>query len=240
MSERALDRIRKISPTLSVGIMTADLMSLGSDLARLEGTGIEVLHIDVMDGCFVPMMTVGPPFISAIRTDLLKDVHLMISDPVGKIEPFVAAGADIITVHAEAGAHIHRTLHQIGGMKNANDPERGIVRGLGINPGTPLAVLEPLLDELEMVVLLAINPGWREPFNPATLERAARVQKMIEESGREILLCVDGGIKKDNIGRLAGTGIDLVVTGSAVYDGVNPADNARLMLDRLRAPAPSG
>jgi ribulose-phosphate 3-epimerase len=233
---QTIDLLSRESPTLSVGILTADLLSLGSELARLDSTGVRVIHIDVMDGCFAPMMTVGPPVVGAIRTPLLKDVHLMIRDPLDKVESYVRAGADIVTVHAEAGAHLHRVFQMLGAMQNLNDPERGLVRGLALNPGTPVAAVEPLLDEIEMVLLLAVNPGWGgQSFIDTTLDRVHRVKELTAAAGRPILIGVDGGITRDNISRLAGTGVNLVVTGSAVYDGRAPAGNARFMLDRLRS-----
>ena len=211
-------------------------MALGADLARLDGTGVALLHFDVMDGCFTPMMTFGPPLVKAVRTPLLKDVHLMIDEPLEKLGDYVAGGADVVTVHAESCTHIHRVLQRLGTMENANDPARGIVRGVALNPGTPIAVLEPLLDELDLVHLLAINPGWGgQKFLPATMCRIATARRLLERAGRRILLGVDGGITRDNIRTLAGTGVDLVVTGSAVFDGKAPAENARAMLAALRA-----
>jgi len=228
-------RLASLAPTISVGILTADLMALGADLARLDGTGVALLHFDVMDGCFTPMMTFGPPLVKAVRTPLLKDVHLMIDEPLEKLGDYVAGGADVVTVHAESCTHIHRVLQRLGTMENANDPARGIVRGVALNPGTPIAVLEPLLDELDLVHLLAINPGWGgQKFLPATMGRIADVRRLLVRAGRRILLGVDGGITRDNIGTLAGTGVDLVVTGSAVFDGKAPAENARAMLAALR------
>ncbi|OLC90960.1 MAG: hypothetical protein AUJ03_00090, partial [Deltaproteobacteria bacterium 13_1_40CM_3_71_4] len=194
------------------------------------------LHFDVMDGCFTPMMTFGPPLVKAVRTPLLKDVHLMIDEPLEKLGDYVAGGADVVTVHAESCTHIHRVLQRLGTMENANDPARGIVRGVALNPGTPIAVLEPLLDELDLVHLLAINPGWGgQKFLPATMGRIADVRRLLVRAGRHILLGVDGGITRENVGTLAGSGVDLVVTGSAVFDGKAPAENARAMLAALRA-----
>ena len=228
-------RLASLAPTISVGILTADLMALGADLARLDGTGVALLHFDVMDGCFTPMMTFGPPLVKAVRTPLLKDDHVMIDEPLEKRGDYVAGGADVVTVHAESCTHIHRVLQRLGTMENANDPARGIVRGVALNPGTPIAVLEPLLDELDLVHLLAINPGWGgQKFLPATMGRIADVRRLLVRAGRRILLGVDGGITRDNIGTLAGTGVDLVVTGSAVFDGKAPAENARAMLAALR------
>jgi ribulose-phosphate 3-epimerase len=216
-------------------MLTADLMTLGTELALLEQTGVPLVHVDVMDGCFCPMMTVGPPLIKAMRTSLLKDVHLMIQDPLEKVGDYVAAGADVVTVHAESCTHIHRVLQHLGTLQNANDPARGIVRGLALNPGTSLGVLDAVLDEVELVLLLAVNPGWSgQRFIPATLARIAAARELIRRSGREVLLAVDGGITRDNVGRLAGTGVDVVVTGSAVFDGKAPAENARHMLGALR------
>ncbi len=233
---RAIDILRQEVPTISVGILTADLLALGNDLSRLEGTGVRVLHVDVMDGCFVPMMTVGPPLIKAIKTSMLKDAHLMIEDPVEKIDAYVAAGADILTVHVESDTHIHRVFQKLAKLANANDPARGLVRGAALNPGTPLTVLEPLLDDLEMVSLLAVNPGWKgQSFIPSTRARIRDLKEMIADRGKEILVCVDGGVTRANIGELAGTGVDIVVTGSAVFDGKAPAENARSMLEELRA-----
>ena len=227
-------RLASLAPTISVGILTADLMALGADLARLHGTGAEILHVDVMDGCFVPMLTVGPPVVKALRTSLLKDVHLMIRDPLDKLADFVAAGADIVTVHAESCDHVHRVLQQLGTMQNANDPTRGIVRGLALNPGTALEAIEPLLDEVDLVLLLAVNPGWGgQRFIPATMGRLERARRRLDAAGRRILLGVDGGITRENVGQFRGMGVDLVVTGSAVFDGKAPAENARHMLAAL-------
>jgi ribulose-phosphate 3-epimerase len=230
----SFSHLRAMAPTISVGVNAADMMKLGSELSLLEQTRVELAHFDVMDGCFTPMMTVGPPFIKALKTTLLKDVHLMIEEPLEKVDAYVAAGADMITVHVESSTHIHRVLQKLGGMDNANDPSRGLVRGAALNPGTPLAFLKPLLEEVEAVMLLGINPGWGgQSFIASTFSRIAEVKKMIAERGREILVCVDGGITKENIGDMAQAGVDVVVTGSAVFDGKDPVGNARFMLDSL-------
>jgi len=233
--DSALKLLREVSPTLSVGILTANLLALGSELVLLEQTGVKIVHIDVMDGCFCPMMTVGLPFIQALKTPLLKDVHLMIEEPVGKVADYVAAGADIITIHPEACSHAHRALQQLRGMMNANDPQRGLVRGVALNPGTPLSVLEPLLEEVEFILLLAVNPGWKgQAFIPSTFGRIAAVQRMIKDAGRNILVGVDGGIVRSNLTEVAKTGVDVIVTGSAVFDGKAPEQNARFMLESVR------
>jgi ribulose-phosphate 3-epimerase len=231
----ALKALKEISPTISVGILTANLLSLGSEAALLEQTDVKLMHFDVMDGCFIPMTTVGPPLIKAVKTPLFKDVHLMIQDPLEKIKDYVAAGADIITVHVEACPHVHRVFQAMGGMTNANDPERGLIRGVAINPGTPVTDIVPLLDEIEMITLLAINPGWGgQKFIESTRYRLLEVAEIIADSGKEILLAVDGGITRANIDDVAGMGTDIIVTGSAVYDGKAPVANAGFMLDAVR------
>lgn len=232
--QSSLRTLRELAPALSVGILTADLLSLGSELRLLEETGARLVHIDVMDGVYCPRMTAGPPLIRALKTSLLKDVHLMIAEPLGKVPEYVAAGADIITFHPDASAHPHRVLQEIGKMENANDPGRGLIRGVALNPGTPLQVLEPLLDEVEMVLLLAVNPGWGgQRFAMSTFGRIERVREMIQNSGREILLCVDGGITRNNISEIARTGVDLVVAGSAIFDGKAAWENAKFMLSAV-------
>ena len=231
----AFELLKQSAPTISVGVISADLMNLGSEVAILEQADVRLLHFDVMDGCFCPMMTVGPPFIKAVKTSLLKDVHLMVLDPIEKLQQFADAGADILTVHVESGPHPHRALQTIGKLANANDPERGIVRGVAINPGTPVEWLEPLLDEVDMITLLAINPGWGgQQFCDSTRRRVARVKDMVAGSGRDILLCIDGGVTKGNIADVAALGADVIVTGSAVFDGKAPAENARYMLSVIR------
>jgi ribulose-phosphate 3-epimerase len=235
-THKGFEMLRACVPTVSVGVVTANLLSLGLEIELLESTGAKLAHIDVMDGCYCPMMTVGPPFIKAIKTSLLKDVHLMIADPLEKVAEYVAAGADIVTIHPEACAQVHRVLQKLGTLTNSNSPERGVVRGVALNPSTPLEVLDPLLDDIEMVSVLAVNPGWGgQRFIPSTTARIARVRRMIADSGKNIILCVDGGITRDNIAQVAATGADLIVAGSAIYDGKSPEANARFMLEAVAA-----
>jgi ribulose-phosphate 3-epimerase len=232
----SLQRLRRESPLLSIGILTADLLHLGSELRLLEEEGARLVHIDVMDGVYCPRMTAGPPLIKAIKTPLLKDVHLMIAEPLGKVREYVEAGADIVTIHPDASAHPHRVLQEMGGMENVNDASRGLIRGVALNPGTPLETLNPLLDELEMVLLLAVNPGWGgQKFAKSTFGRIEQVKRMIEESGKEILVCVDGGITRNNIAEVARSRADIVVAGSAVFDGKAARENARQMLQVVAA-----
>lgn len=229
-----LDELRKACPLVSVGILTADLMSLGSELKLMENAGVKLLHFDVMDGCFCPMMTVGPGFIKAVKTSLLKDVHLLINEPLEKLQDYVAAGADMITVQVESSRHIHRVLQVLGEMANANDPNKGILRGVALNPGTPLEVIIPLIDELEMVFLLAVNPGWRgQKFIPSTESRLKKLKQMIRDAKKDILVGIDGGITRNNIADVARMQADIVVTGSAVFDGKTPLENAKFMMSAV-------
>jgi len=237
-SAAVFKRLRALCPTVSVGVLTADLMDLGRELKAVEEAGVGVLHLDVMDGVFCPMMTVGPQFIRGLSTRMLKDVHLMVHDPIPKLADYVAAGADLLTVHVESTVHIHRALQEIGRLAGSIRPDEGVVRGVALNPGTPLETLEPLLGELEMVVLLAVDPGWTgQRFIPSTFTRAKRTKEMIAASGRDILLCIDGGVTRANIAEVAAAGADLIVTGSAVFDGTSPGPNAEFMLAQAKPQA---
>ena len=219
-------------PRLSVGVLTADLLRLGEELEALDAAGIELAHVDVMDGVFCPLTTVGPPFVAALPDRFVKDVHLMVDEPLEKVQTYVDAGAGILTFHVESTRHPHRVLQSLA--------ETGVVRGIAVNPGTPLAAVEPLLDELELVHVLAVNPGWGgQTFIAATERRLAEARELL--AGREIVVAVDGGITKANVEWVASLGVDLIVTGSAVYDGVAPAQNALVMLEavaRARAANP--
>jgi ribulose-phosphate 3-epimerase len=233
--ESLLSELREAAPLLSVGILTADFMSLGSELAMLREAGVRLAHFDVMDGCYCPMITVGPCLIKAVKTPLLKDVHLMIEDPLPKLDDFAAAGADMITVHIGSCRHIHRALQRLGEMTSVNHPDRGILRGLALDPDVPLEVVAPLIDDVEMIVLLAVNPGWGgQKFIATTGQRLSRLRQMVQDARKDILIGVDGGITRNNVTEVARMGADLIVTGSAVFDGRNPRENALFMLDAVR------
>jgi len=209
---------------LSVGVLTADLLRLGEELDAVARAGVTQLHVDVMDGVFCPGITLGAPFVRALPDSFRKDVHLMVVEPVGKLAPFVAAGATTITFHVEATRHAHRALHELA--------DAGVTRGVALNPGTPLAAAEPLLDDVDLLLLLAVDPGWGgQRFIPATERKLAAARELIGD--REIVLAVDGGITRDNVAHVVSCGVDLIVAGSAVFDGVAPDDNAREMLQAL-------
>ncbi len=232
----SVDRLRSGGPRLSVGMLTANLLDLGNEMGRLAAAGAELVHIDVMDGVYCPQLTFGPPLVKAIRTPLLKDVHLMVSDPLSKVEVFVAAGADIITVHLAGVSHPHRVFRALGSATNVNDPERGIVRGVGLDPSTPIEVIGPLLGEVDLILVLGIDPGWSgQSFLSTTPERVRRARRLIDAADHPILLGVDGGVTRANIDEVAALGVDLIVTGSAVFDGGDVAANAALMQARATA-----
>jgi ribulose-phosphate 3-epimerase len=211
-------------PSMSVGILTADLLRLCDELGALDEAGVKLVHVDVMDGVFCPPTTVGPPVVKALPDRFVKDVHLMVDEPLEKVRAYVDAGAGILTFHVESTHHPHRVLQSLAGT--------GVVRGVALNPGTPVEAVKPLLDELELLLLLAVNPGWGgQTFISSTEGRIGDAHKLT--AGREIVIAVDGGITKANIEHVASLGVDVVVTGSAVYDGAAPARNAREMLESV-------
>lgn len=229
MRQASFNRLRALVPTISAGIISADLLALGKDLAALEESGVGLVHVDVMDGVFAGPLTVGPPFIKALRTPLFKDVHLMVQDPGATLDQYVAAGADAITVHVEAQPDTAGVLRRIGAARNANDPALGIVRGVALEPATGLAVLEPLLGEVDLVVLLAVSLKKRgEFFVQAAIERAASVREMAARAGRDVLVSIDGGVSRENIGQVA-VQADIAVSGSAVFQGGAPSANVESM-----------
>jgi ribulose-phosphate 3-epimerase len=193
-------------------ILSADFRRLGEQIAEVEAAGANFIHVDVMDGVFVPNISVGFPVVEAVEaaTDLPIDVHLMIVEPGRWIKRFTAAGADTITVHAEADPNLYRTLRAI--------EEAGAAPSVTINPGTPLVMLEPVLPIVRQVLIMSVNPGFGgQTFIPAALGRIRRVREMLDEVNPTGRLEVDGGIKASNAGAVVAAGADTLVVGSGVY-----------------------
>jgi ribulose-phosphate 3-epimerase len=235
-ANKAFNLLRECSPALSVGITSADFLNIGKEVELLESTDIKVMHFDVMDGCFVERLTVGPVFIKAVKTKLLKDVHLMIQNPEEKVREYVDAGADMITIHVESSKDANGVLTELGKVENKNEPERGLIRGIAINPDTPVNRLKPLLDNIEMIVVLAVNIKAKGfPFFDSYVDKFIEVKDLISNSGKEILLCLDGGIKMNNISEFAKVGADILVSGSAIFDGKDPVGNIRFMLKEIKS-----
>lgn len=214
----------KISPS----ILSADFTRLGQEVEEVERAGADYIHIDVMDGHFVPNITIGPMIVKAVRrvTKLPLDVHLMISDPDSFINEFIDAGADILTFHAEASKHIHRTIQHI--------KDGGIKAGVSLNPATPFSMLEYVLEDLDLILLMTVNPGFGgQKFIPEVLSKIEHAKKEIEKRGLDIEIEVDGGIGPETIGQVSAAGATAFVAGSAIFYSKDYGRTIRLMRDRM-------
>lgn len=215
----------KISPS----ILSADFAKLGEQIERLNSSDVEMVHIDVMDGSFVPNITFGAPVMKCIRkyTDKIFDVHLMIEEPARYIEDFVKAGADIITVHFEADRHIDRTVNYIKSF--------GVKAGVALNPGTPVSVLENIINSVDMVLIMTVNPGFGgQKYIEYCSEKVKEVKALSEKRNKELMIQVDGGIDASNIKYVVECGANVIVAGSAVFKNDAIEENVQKLREALK------
>jgi len=212
---------KKISPSL----LSADFVNLERDIKMLEEGGAHLLHVDVMDGHFVPNLTIGPPVVAAINrvASIPLDVHLMIENPGSYVDDYIGAGADYVTVHVETTAHLHRVLQQI--------KAKGAKAGVSLNPHTSLTTIENVLDDIDMVLIMSVNPGFGgQSFIPQALNKVKQLRQMLAESGNEqVEIEIDGGVKLDNIKEVSDAGVDVFVSGSGIFK----ADDPKAMIQEM-------
>jgi ribulose-phosphate 3-epimerase len=202
----------KIAPS----ILSADFGNLAREIGAVEAAGADLIHIDVMDGRFVPNLTLGPPVITSIRktTGLPFDVHLMIETPGRYIEEYADAGSDFITVHVEAERHLHRTIHAI--------KERGVKAGVSLNPATPLGQIEEIIADIDLLLIMSVNPGFGgQKFIEKTLQKIQRARALIDKEAPHVLLEVDGGVTLENIATISEAGADILVAGSSIFQNAD-------------------
>lgn len=214
---------------LSPSILSADYTILGEQIKKMDEAGAQYVHIDVMDGQFVPSISIGLPVIKTIRkcTDRIFDVHLMIEEPIRYIDEFADAGADIITVHAESCKHLDRTIDAI--------KEKGIIAGVALNPATPLSAIEYVLPKVDMVLVMTVNPGFGgQKLIPYTVDKVRGLKKLIQSTGNKVDIEVDGGINLNNVREVMEAGANIIVAGSAVFNG-DIENNVKSFLDILNS-----
>ncbi len=209
---------------LAPSILSADFARLLEDVKKVEKAGCEYLHIDVMDGHFVPNITLGPGIVKSLRkeVDMIFDTHLMIENPDSYVKDFVDAGSDMIVVHAEACTHLHRTVQNI---KSYN-----VKVGVALNPATPLDVIKYVLEDLDMVLIMTVNPGFGgQSFIEGSIDKIKELKKMIDDKNLNIDIQVDGGIKPDNINKVVKAGANVIVAGSAIFNSEDIEETVKLM-----------
>ena len=217
---------------IAPSILAADFARLADEVAAVERAGADLLHIDVMDGHFVPNLTIGPPIVAALRkvTKLPLDVHLMITNADAFIAEFAEAGADYLTVHVEACTHLHRTVQLI--------KEHGVKAGVTMNPATSLITIEEILPDVDVVLIMSVNPGFGgQTFITSCLQKIASARAMIDRVGSRALLEVDGGIKIDNVAQVLGAGADVLVAGSAIFSSRDYAATIAAMRAAIQPPS---
>lgn len=218
-------KTKKIAPSL----LSADFSNLERDIKMLEKGGADLLHVDVMDGHFVPNITIGPPVVKAIKkvASIPLDVHLMIENPGDYVDAFIDAGADYLTVHVEAATHLHRVLQRI--------KSHGVKAGVSLNPHTPLSSIEEVLNEVDLILIMAVNPGFGgQSFIDNSLEKLKRLQQLLKEKNCEhIEVEVDGGVKLENIKEVSNAGCDIFVSGSGIFKATNPIEMIQQMKTEL-------
>lgn len=214
---------------LAPSILSADFARLLEDVKKVEEAGCEYLHIDVMDGHFVPNITLGPGIVKSLRKDvnMVFDTHLMIENPDNYIKDFVDAGSDLIVVHQEACRHLHRTIQNI---KSYN-----VKAGVALNPATPIETIKHVLEDVDMVLIMTVNPGFGgQSFIESTIEKIQELKKLIDEKNLNVDIQVDGGIKPNNIDKVVKAGANIVVAGSAIFNSDDIAQTVKLMRDNAK------
>lgn len=218
---------KKIAPSL----LSADFAHLARDIKMVENAGADVLHFDVMDGQFVPNISIGLPVLKAVRrvASIPIDVHLMIERPGALVDAFVDAGADYVTVHVEAERHLHKVVHQI--------KSKGAKAGVALNPHTPLSAIEEVIHDVDLILIMSVNPGFGgQSFIENTVAKLNRLRKMLDDRGlRDIEIEVDGGVKFSNIQEIAKAGADILVSGSGIFKASNPASMIMKMKNAIES-----